>query len=83
MGQKSDMKYEETFKRLEKLVNDLERETDLDAKIKKFEEALPLADLLQKKLRDDKKKVELLIKKHGGELTAVPLNEDEDDSAPA
>jgi exodeoxyribonuclease VII small subunit len=83
MAQPHDVKYEEVLKRLEKLVEELDRsELDLEARFKKFEEALRLSGLLSKKLEQGKKKVELLVKTHLGQTALVPFDDAarEDDS---
>ena len=71
-----DMKYEDALKRLEKLVNELDRsELDLETRLKKFEEGTKLARVLLKKLDQAKKKVELLVKSNVGEDQLVPFDE--------
>ena len=84
MAQTHEVKYEDALKRLEKLVSELDRsELDLEARLKKFEEGTKLARLLLKKLEQAKKKVELLVKTHVGEIELVPFDDDtlEDNSA--
>src|SRR3989338_3886764 len=76
MSQPHDVKYEEALKRLEKLVAELDRsELDLETRLKKFEEGTKLARVLLKKLDQAKKKVELLIKTHGGAATLAPFGD--------
>ena len=71
-----DIKYEDALKRLEKLVNELDRsELDLETRLKKFEEGTKLARILLKKLDQAKKKVELLVKSNVGENQLVPFDE--------
>ena len=71
-----DIKYEDALKRLEKLVNELDRsELDLETRLKKFEEGTKLARTLLKKLDQAKKKVELLVKSNVGEDQLVPFDE--------
>ena len=82
MAQAHDIKYEDALKRLEKLVDELDRsELDLEVRLKKFEDGTKLARLLLKKLEQAKKKVELLVKTHAGEIELVPFdgNATEDD----
>ncbi len=75
-----DVKYEEALKRLEKLVAELDRsELDLETRLKKFEEGTKLARILLKKLDHAKKRVELLIKTHVGDVTTIPFDADADD----
>ena len=77
-----DIKYEDALKRLEKLVNELDRsELDLETRLKKFEEGTKLARILLKKLDQAKKKVELLVKSNIGEDQLVPFDEPGADDA--
>lgn len=80
-----EIKYEEALKRLEKLVNELDRsELDLETRLKNFEEGAKLARTLLKKLDQAKKKVELLVKSNIGENQLIPFDEpgaDDDQSA--
>ncbi len=80
MAQTHEVKYEEALKRLEKLVTDLDRSgLDLEGRLKKFEEGTKLARMLLKKLEQAKKKVEVLVKTHAGEVNATPFHDDVDD----
>lgn len=77
MTQTPDVKYEEALKRLERLVEELDRaELELETRLKKFEEGTKLTRLLLKKLDQAKKKVELLVKGSGGELARMPFDGD-------
>ena len=80
-----EIKYEEALKRLEKLVNELDRsELDLETRLKKFEEGTKLARVLLKKLDQAKKKVEMLVKSNVGEGQLIPFDEPgADDQEPA
>lgn len=81
MAQPHEVKYEEALKRLEKLVTELDRsELDLETRLKKFEEGTKLARVLLKKLEGAKKKVELLVKTHTGDLAAIPFDDDAADT---
>jgi len=74
----SELKYEESLKRLEKLVADLDKpELELEARLKKFEEGTKLARVLLAKLEQSKKKVEKLVKTHVGDSL---VNADDDDA---
>ena len=74
----TELKYEDAFKRLEKLVDELEApELDLDTRFKKFKDALALSQLLTKRLQQTKKKVEMLVKTHLGEATLTAFDEEE------
>ena len=71
-----ELKYEEALKRLEKFVDELEgSDLDLEARFKKFEEALKTLGALTKKLEQGKKKVEVLIQTHLGEPSTAPFEE--------
>ena len=77
MAQAHEMKYEEALKRLEKLVEDLDKpELELEARLKKFEEGTKLARMLLKKLEQAKKRVDLLVKTRVGETALVPFEDD-------
>ncbi len=80
----SEVKYDEALKRLEKLVEELDRPGgDLETRLKKFEEGTKLARVLLKRLEQAKKKVEVLIKTNVGEPTLGPFEGDEGDDTPA
>ena len=75
----TELKYEEAFKRLEKLVDELEKpELDLDARFKKFKDALVLSRTLTKRLQQTKKKVEMLVKSQLGESTLTEFAQEGD-----
>jgi exodeoxyribonuclease VII small subunit len=84
-----ELKYEEALARLDKLVAELESsDLDLEARFKKFEDALKTLGALTKKLEQGKKKVEVLIKTHLGEPSTTPFDDagasdadDEEDAA--
>lgn len=58
--------YEEAIKKLEKIVQELEKgKLSLDESLKKYEEGIKLASGCSKKLNEAKKKIEVLVKKHG------------------
>ncbi len=74
----SELKYEESLKRLEKLVTDLDKpELELETRLKKFEEGTKLARVLLTKLEQSKKKVEKLVKTQGGESLVAADDDDE------
>lgn len=82
MAQSSDLKYEDALKRLEKLVEELDKpELDLEARLKKFEEGTKLTRALLKKLEQAKKRVDVLVRTRGGEPTLEPFDGDADDDA--
>ena len=58
------MKFEESLKKLEKIVEEMERgELDLDRSLSMFEEGVKLAHFCSSKLEETKKKIEILVKK--------------------
>ncbi|MBI4342229.1 MAG: exodeoxyribonuclease VII small subunit [Candidatus Omnitrophica bacterium] len=80
----TDLKYEDAFKRLEKLVDELEKpELDLDTRFKKFKDALVLSRMLTKRLQQTKKKVEVLVKTHLGEASLTSFDEELSDEPDA
>jgi exodeoxyribonuclease VII small subunit len=77
MATEKELKYDEAVKRLEQLVDELDKsDLDLEARLKKFEEGTKLARGLVKRLEQAKKKVEVLVKSHVGEGTLIPFDDD-------
>jgi len=74
--------FESSLARLEEIVGKLESANlSLDEAIKLFEEGVQLSRDCQKHLQQAEGKVEILLKKTGGELAAVPFDpETEEDS---
>jgi exodeoxyribonuclease VII small subunit len=79
-AKKSD--FESSLTRLEEIVRKLESANlSLDEAMKLFEEGVQLSRDCQKHLQQAEGKVEILLKKAGGELAAVPFDpESEEDS---
>ena len=73
------MKFEEGLKKLEDIVRTLyEGKIPLDEALSLFKEGLALTKELSKRLDVAEKKVEVLIRKEGGEVEKVPFTgEDE------
>lgn len=72
----AEVKFEEALKKLEKIVQDLERgELTLDEALKKYQEGVELSRLCSQRLDQAKKKVELLSKNKKGDFE---LNSAED-----
>lgn len=66
MPKSKEPKFEESLKRLEAIVTQLEtKEAALDHSLGLFEEGIHLARSCQKKLEEAKKKVEILVKETG------------------
>lgn len=80
MAARTEIKYEEALKRLEKLVADLEKpEVDLETRLKRSKEATDLLLVLRKRLDQAKKEVEILIKRVGADADLEPFDDDLDD----
>lgn len=74
------MKFEESMKKLEKIVAEMEGgELDLDKSLAMFEEGVKLVQFCSAKLEETKKKVEILVKK-GDTMVAEPLAEGKGES---
>ncbi len=68
------MKFEESMKRLEEIVELLDRgEAPLEESLKLFEEGMKLADSCSKKLKEMRKKIEKLKKTDGGAVETEPF----------
>jgi len=71
----SEMKFEEAMKKLEKIVEDLEKgDLSLDEALKKYQEGLSLSRLCNQKLESAKKKIDLLSKSKKGEFELNSLD---------
>ena len=74
----SEKKFEEAMKRLENIVESLERgDLSLEDSLKSFEEGMKLLQFCSKKLEEAEQKVTLLIKESGGKLAQQPFEVDE------
>jgi len=72
----AEIKFEESLKKLEKIVEDLEKgELSLDEALKKYQEGIELSRLCNQRLESAKKKIDLLAKNKKGEFELKPLNE--------
>ncbi len=75
--------FEESLKRLESIVNEMENsQLDIDKAMKLFEEGISLVQDCSAKLNETKKKIEILVEKNGKigkEKFNEGLNEDEED----
>ena len=72
------MKFEETLKRLEGIVERLEAgELSLEESLEQFEEGIKLARALTKKLAEAEKRVQLLLENDKGEVVAEPFEPEE------
>ncbi len=73
-------KFETAMKRLEEIVAKMEGgEPGLEESLKLFEEGIKLSRVLNKRLEDAERKVEMLVRDESGELKTEPF-EDGDQS---
>ena len=73
----AEMKFEEALKKLEKIVEDLERgELSLDEALKKYQEGIELSRTCSSKLDSAKKKIDVLVKNKKGEFELRALEEE-------
>jgi exodeoxyribonuclease VII small subunit len=74
----SEIKFEESLKKLEKIVEDLEKgDLSLDEALKKYQDGIGLARMCSERLESAKKKVELLSKNKKGGFELKPPAEDD------
>jgi exodeoxyribonuclease VII small subunit len=72
----AEMKFEEALKRLEKIVEDLEKgDLSLDEALKKYQEGIELSRLCSQRLDSVKKKIDILSKNKKGEFELKPWDE--------
>lgn len=72
----AEVKFEDSLKKLEKIVEDLEKgDLSLDEALKKYQEGIELARLCSQRLESAKKKIDLLTKNKKGEFELKPLDE--------
>jgi exodeoxyribonuclease VII small subunit len=72
----AEIKFEETLKKLEKIVEDLEKgDLSLDEALKKYQEGIELARVCAQRLDSAKKKVDVLVKNKKGEFDLKALDE--------
>lgn len=73
-----EIKFEEALKKLEKIVEDLEKgELSLDEALKKYQEGIELSRVCSGRLEAAKKKIEVLSKNKKGEFELKALEEEE------
>jgi len=74
----AEMKFEEAFKKLEKIVEDLESgKLSLDDSLKKYEEGVKLSSFCHKTLQTAQKKIQVLTKK-GENWETKPFSDSEE-----
>jgi exodeoxyribonuclease VII small subunit len=73
-------KFEESLKKLEDIVNQLEQgDLTLEESLKLFEEGIKLSRLCSRQLEEAEKKVEMLLKNDGDTLATRPFLEEEEE----
>ncbi len=78
----AEIKFETAMRRLENIVNELEKgELDIDKSLQIFEEGIKMSRVCSKKLNEAEKKIEILTKNKKGELIAelFPVDENEEE----
>ncbi len=72
----AETKFEEALKKLEKIVEDLEKgDLSLDEALKKYQEGIELSRTCSSKLENAKKKIDILVKNKKGDFEFKPLDE--------
>ena len=72
----AELKFEESLKKLEKIVDDLEKgDLSLDEALKKYQEGIELSRLCAQRLENAKKKIEVLMKDKKGGFELAPLDQ--------
>ena len=72
----AEIKFEEALKKLEKIVEDLEKgDLSLDEALKKYQEGVELSRLCSQRLDNAKKKIDVLVKNKKGEFELKPIDE--------
>lgn len=72
----AEIKFEEALKKLEKIVEDLEKgDLSLDEALKKYQEGIELSRLCNQRLENAKKKIDVLTKNKKGEFELKSLDE--------
>jgi len=75
-------KFEECLQRLEKIVQELEKgNVPLEKSLTLFEEGMHLSSACRKELEQAEGKVEILLKKAGGEMAAEPFDLDAEETS--
>jgi exodeoxyribonuclease VII small subunit len=72
----AEIKFEEALKKLEKIVDDLEKgDLSLDEALKKYQEGIELSRQCSQRLENAKKKIDVLAKNKKGDFELKPLDE--------
>jgi exodeoxyribonuclease VII small subunit len=71
-----EIKFEDALKKLEKIVEDLEKgDLSLDEALKKYQEGIELSRQCAQRLESTRKKIDILVKNKKGEFELKPLDE--------
>jgi len=74
----AEIKFEEAMKKLEKIVEDLEKgDLSLDEALKKYQDGLELSRVCSQRLENARKKIDVLTKNKKGELELKAFDESE------
>jgi len=74
----AEIRFEEAVKKLEKIVDDLEKgDLSLEEALKKYQEGLELSRLCSQRLESARKKIDVLAKNKKGEFELKPFDETE------
>lgn len=74
----AEIKFEDALKKLEKIVEDLEKgDLSLDEALKKYQEGIELSRICSQRLENAKKKIDVLVKNKKGEFELKALDEKE------
>ncbi|MFH0762339.1 MAG: exodeoxyribonuclease VII small subunit [Candidatus Omnitrophota bacterium] len=72
----AEIKFEEALKKLEKIVDDLEKgDLSLDEALKKYQEGIELSRVCSQRLETAKKRIDFLAKNKKGDFELKPLDE--------
>jgi len=72
----AEIKFEDALKKLEKIVEDLEKgELSLDEALKKYQEGIELSRSCSTRLESARKKIDVLVKNKKGEFEFKSLDE--------
>lgn len=72
----AEIKFEEALKKLEKIVEDLEKgDLSLDEALKRYQEGIELSRLCSQRLETAKKKIDILVKNKKGEFELKSFDE--------
>lgn len=70
----AELKFEEALKKLEKIVEDLEKgDLTLDEALKKYQEGIDLSRSCSARLENAKKKIDILSKNKKGDMELKPF----------